>query len=109
MVLTLHGSPQANGMMLAARGQGRFILQAIDGVRFTDMPPVTRLFCGTADCARATVTLKPMGAGGYDLVEIRRGLPLKGAALMMARPRNAVPSGAGDQTLLISRIELPAP
>lgn len=108
VALTLHGSPQANGMMLVARGQGRFILKAIDGVRFADMPPVSRLYCGTGDCARATVTLKPIGQRHYDLIEIRRGLPLKGAALMMARPRDAVPSGAGDQTLLVSRISLPS-
>jgi Peptidase family M28 len=107
VVLTLHGSPEASGMMLAARGKTRFILKAINGTAFTDLPPVSRFLCGTADCAAATLTLKPIGSGSYDLIEMRRGLPLKGATLMMARPRDAVPSGAGDQTLLISRIALP--
>ncbi len=107
VVLTLHGSPEANGMMLVARGKARFIVKAIDGIAFRDLPPVSRFLCGTADCATAVLTLKPVDPGSYDLIEMRRGLPLKGAALMMARPRDAVPSGAGDQTLLISRIALP--
>jgi Peptidase family M28 len=107
VVLSLHGSPQADGMMLAARGKARFILEAVNGTVFRDLPPVSRFLCGTADCANATLTLKPTDPGSYDLVEVRRGLPLNGAALMMARPRDAVASGAGDQSLLISRIALP--
>jgi hypothetical protein len=107
VIVALNGSHDADGMMLALPPPERFTLKAINGKHFDTLPPVSRFICDTPDCAAATVTLDEVAQGAFDLVEMRRGLPLKGAALMLARPADAVPSGMGDQTLLIARIPIP--
>ncbi len=109
VTVVLHGSRDADGMMLAAPPDTRFTLKSINGKNFDGLPPVSRLICGTPDCAGATVTLELRKQDGLDLIEMRGGLPMKGADLMRARPDDTVPSGSGDQTLLIARLPIPKP
>ena len=104
MVLALHGSRDADGMMLTSAPSGRFILKSIDGRHFDGLPPVSRFACETPDCANVTITLDGATIDAFNLVEMRHGLPMRGMGLMLARPDDAVPSGGGDQTLLIRRI-----
>ena len=107
MILALHGSRDADGMMLASASSGRFVLKSINGRHFDGLPPVSRFACETPDCANATITLEGATTDAFNLVEMRHGLPMKGLGLMLARPDDAVPSGGGDQTLLIRRIATP--
>jgi hypothetical protein len=107
ITLTLHGSRDADGMMLVSAPSVRFTLKSINGRPFAGLPPVSRFACDTSDCADAAIGLDAMDGDAIDLVEMRHGLPMKGVGLMLARPDDAVPSGAGDQTLLIKRISIP--
>jgi hypothetical protein len=107
VTIAMRGSRDADGMMLALSKPGRFTLKAIDGKVFDGLLPVSRLVCDTHDCAGATLTLETAARGPFTLVEMRRGLPMTGADLLRARPDYAVPSGAGDQSLLTARIPLP--
>ena len=107
LAITLHGSASADGMMLIFPPAAQLYLKAVNGQTFDGLPPVLRLDCEAPDCADATFTFQGGAQGGFDLVEMRRGLPMKGAKLMLARPPFAVPSGSGDTTLLIKRIAAP--
>jgi hypothetical protein len=104
LTVSLKGSAEADGMMLAASAP--FTVTAVNGRHF-DLPPATRLICDTPDCAEAIFTLEQTHSTRFDVTEMRRGLPPKGNALLEARPPYAVPSGAGDQTLLMRTIAAP--
>jgi hypothetical protein len=107
MTVALQGSRDADGMMLALSEPGRFTLKAINGKVFDRLLPVSRLVCDTHDCAGTTLTLETAAQGTFTLVEMRRGLPMTGANLLLARTDDAVPSGVGDQSLLTARIPIP--
>ncbi|MGH6829074.1 MAG: hypothetical protein ACREFW_09215, partial [Rhizomicrobium sp.] len=102
VTVTLHGSMQATGMMLVSSAP--FTIDAVGGRPFEGLPHVTRLLCDTPDCARATIALKQKTIGSFEVIEVRRGLPVTGNVLLSARPADAVPSGAGDQTWLVRQI-----
>jgi len=104
LTIALHGSPEAAGMMLVLPAP--LTLETVNGQTFQNVPPALRVLCDTPDCANVTMTFKGRVTGNLDLVELRRGLPAKGDALLKARPGNAVPSGAGDQTFLVQRMTL---
>jgi hypothetical protein len=101
LTVTLQGSPEADGMMLIFPTP--LTLPSIDGKHFDGLPPSTRFICGTPDCARAVMNFSGKAAG-FDVIEMRHGLPAKGQALLAARPATAVPSGAGDQTVLVRHV-----
>jgi hypothetical protein len=103
--VALHGSGQADGMMLIFPSP--LVLQRINNRAFADLPPSLRFGCDTGDCADAVITFRGRIAGSFDIIEVRRGLPPRGKALLEARPDDAVPSGAGDQTLLVRPITVP--
>jgi len=105
VTVALQGSRETDGMMLASPAP--FILKAVNGEAFNGMSSATRLICDTRDCAGATLTLETKARGTFTLVEMRRGLPMTGTGLLLARPDDAVPSGSGDQTLLTARIPIP--
>jgi hypothetical protein len=104
ITIALHGSPEAAGMMLVLPAP--LTLETVNGQTFANVPPALRVLCDTPDCANATLKFKGKATGNLDLVELRHGLPAKGAGLLKARPGNAVPSGAGDQTFLVRRVTL---
>jgi hypothetical protein len=105
LTVTLHGSSQADGMMLIFPTP--LTLESVNDRQFADMPPSTRMTCDTPDCANATLTFAGKSPATFDVVEVRGGLPAKGNALVEARPDNAVPSGAGDQTFLVRHVTIP--
>ncbi|HEX4106060.1 MAG TPA: hypothetical protein VHX92_07495, partial [Rhizomicrobium sp.] len=105
LTVTLHGSAQADGMMVIFPTP--LTLESVNDRPFANMPPLTRMGCDTPDCADARMTFAGKPPASFDVVEIRRGLPAKGNALLAARPDTAVPSGAGDQTFLVRHITVP--
>jgi hypothetical protein len=107
LTLALHGSRQADGMMLIFPTP--LALQSINGHEFKNIPPSAQWNCHTPDCSSAVVTFAGTSPRTFDLIELRRGLPPKGQALLKARPDIAVPSFSGDQTLLIRHIATIAP
>ena len=105
ITIALQGSPQATGMMLVLPAP--LTLESINGQTFQNLPPALRVVCGTPDCANAAMTFKGRTTGDLDVMEMRRGLPAKGDALLKARPGDAVPWSVGDQTYLTRRMTLP--
>ena len=69
----------------------------------------TTIVCSTPDCAGARVKLQVGSSQSWELLLVahRRGLPPQGATLLQARSPLAVPSQAGDRTVLGSRIAVP--
>lgn len=70
---------------------------------------VEAINCATPDCGQMRVTLHMASAAPFELQlrAVRRGLPQQGAALVRARPPEAVPSQGGDTTLLVKNIAVP--
>jgi hypothetical protein len=101
LTITLHGSPQADGMMLIFPAPLR--LESINEEHFATLPPSTRFSCDTPDCASAVMDFSGQAAG-FDVIEMRHGLPAKGQSLLDARPDTAVPSSAGDQSFLVRHV-----
>ncbi|OJU11630.1 MAG: hypothetical protein BGN85_02540, partial [Alphaproteobacteria bacterium 64-11] len=106
VVLTMHGSAQADGMILDVPARAGLKSLSVDGVP-SAASGNTMILCRTPDCARARIVLD----GDFRNVwlrfaEVRRGLPPRGALLSGARPRDAVPSGQGDQTVIGGSIGL---
>jgi hypothetical protein len=68
-----------------------------------------QISCGTPDCgsARIILSFETAAPASLTLIARRRGLPPEGARLLKARPTWAVPSQAGDVTLLARKIEIP--
>jgi len=102
VTIALHGSLQADGMMLIFPAP--LTLESVNEGHFVTLPPSTRVVCDTPDCANATMTFAGKLPATFDVVEIRRGLPAKGQALLIARPDTAVPSSAGDQSFLVRHV-----
>jgi hypothetical protein len=65
--------------------------------------------CATPDCGKMQMTLHLGSAAPFDMEirAVRRGLPPQGAALLKARPPEAVPSQGGDTTVLIRNVAVP--
>jgi hypothetical protein len=68
-----------------------------------------QISCGTPDCgsARIILSFETAAPASLTLIARRRGLPPEGGRLLKARPTWAVPSQAGDVTLLARKIEIP--
>jgi hypothetical protein len=101
LTITLHGSSQADGMMVIFPAPLR--LESVNEGHFVALPPSTRFSCDTPDCANAVMNFSGHAAS-FDVIEMRHGLPAKGKSLLDARPDNAVPSSAGDQTFLVGHV-----
>jgi hypothetical protein len=111
VVITLQGSAQADGMILIIPNQAGLISAAIGGRIFApNSKDEFRIICATAECRNARIVLgfKSTGPVSLLLTEQRFGLPPDGAKLIAARGPDAVASQFGNQTLLVSRIEIPA-
>jgi hypothetical protein len=110
VTLALHGSPDADGMILyipkAAKLQG-IDLRGQHLVAPPDWSGATRLLCVSRDCRDETVKLTIAGdASGLVFAEDRYGLPPFGDALKAARPNTAMASQSGDQVMLANTISL---
>jgi hypothetical protein len=70
----------------------------------------TVISCATPDCGSARLVLELGSSSSVQLTLIarRRGLPPQGVKLIKARPSWAVPSQAGDATLLGTSVPVPA-
>ena len=111
-VVVLRGSEQADAMALYLPGSLR--VRSIElGGQYLVAPPGwhqdTLLVCLSRDCRDERVSLSWIGsARDLEYAEQRYGLPAFGAFLEQARPYSAMPSQAGDQVMLISRLPLAA-
>ena len=110
ITIDLHGSPDANGMVL-------MVPSGLGSVRTNDAPVQTisgsneRSFvsCGGRDCANAHIVLNFTGpvAKSVILAETRYGLPSDAAFLLKARPDWAVPAGQGDMSFAAVDVAVP--
>lgn len=105
LTIALHGSPRADGMTVIFPTP--LTLDSVNDRQFKNLPPLTRLTCDTPDCAGASLTFAGKIPAAFDVVEVRRGLPATGRALLAARPGDAVQSSGGDETFLVRHVTLP--
>jgi hypothetical protein len=78
---------------------------SLGGITMPMQPGAVVVNCATGDCGAMELE---MGADApLTLVETRRGLPVQGEILLKARPDTAVPSQAGDRTLLVTQVTPP--
>jgi hypothetical protein len=111
-IVALHGSEQANAMVLFIPGSLRLRTIELGGQQLTAPPgwdQDTYLVCLSRDCRDERVSLRWTGsARDLEFAEQRYGLPSFGIFLEQARPKSAVPSQAGDEVMLISELPLEA-
>ncbi len=113
ITITLHGSPQASGMLLIVPKDAALRVIDIHGehvVAPKDNNTYTVLACVSRDCATETVGLE-FGSRRditLTLVEDRYGAPDFAAKLVAARPKNAIPSQNGDVVALVNTIVVKA-
>lgn len=115
--LALHGSSQAEMMVLAIPKDAGMKTIEIDGKRFDvskawaqTQSPYNIIGCFSRDCATKTVEFDLSARDAVKVVvgEIRYGLPPDGQALIAARPRTAVASQNGDTTVLLDSVTIPS-
>jgi hypothetical protein len=109
-IVSLDLKAQGDGVALLVPEEARLRAITIGGVTTPVSGRRISIFCGTPDCATAQVRLT-MGSSApvnLTLVAARAGLPPDGTKLLKARPAEAVPSQAGDRTLLVAKIAIPA-
>jgi hypothetical protein len=117
VALALHGSPQADQMVVAVPRDAGLKTIEIDGKRF-DVPktwaqsslPYNFIGCFSRDCATKTIAFELSARSELKLLvgELRYGLPPDGRKLVAARPKTAVASQNGDTTVLINSVTVPA-
>jgi hypothetical protein len=111
-IVALHGSEQANAMLLFIPGSLRLRTIELGGQQLTAPPgwdQDTYLACLSRDCRDRRVSLSWTGsARDLKFAEQRYGLPSFGALLEQARPKSAAPSQVGDEVMLISELPFEA-
>ena len=82
----------------------------IGGVEAAAEGQVESITCATPDCGQMQMILHLGSQAPFEILlrSLRHGLPPQGAALVKARSPDAVPSQAGDTTVLIAKISVPA-
>jgi hypothetical protein len=108
--VTLDLSATADGVMLVVPADAKLQALTIGNVTTQVSERRVSIVCGTPDCAHARMTLRLGSSEAVSLLLVaqRRGLPPEGAKLLKARPPQAVPSQAGDGTMLATKITIPA-
>jgi hypothetical protein len=113
VILTLHGSPNADRMVVVVPKQENLLRAEIDGHVFLPSarsrnPIGTVIACSTADCRGKTVKLVFRSPGPKHIVlgEQHFGLPPDGATFQAARPPDAIASQSGDTTIVFTRLVL---
>jgi hypothetical protein len=113
VIIALHGSPQASGMLLAIPKDAQLKVIDIHDEHVAapkDDSGDTVLACVSRDCATETVGLefashKPIS---LTLIEDQYGAPPFAAKIVAARPKNAIPSQNGDIIALVNTIKIGA-
>ena len=101
-------APGGVNLLLPRRARLRSV--TIGGVEVAAEGQVESINCATPDCGQMQMTLHLGTSAPFEILfrSLRRGLPPQGAALVKARSPDAVPSQAGDTTVLIGKISVPA-
>jgi hypothetical protein len=107
--VTLDLKTQSDAVMLVVPAEAALKSVTINGVTAAAGGQRTTIVCSTPDCAKARIVLDLGSSRPVELTLLanKRGLPPRGAKLLKARPPEAVPSQAGDRTILAARIALP--
>jgi hypothetical protein len=115
LTLALKGSDDANQMALILTDPAAISAIDIRDWHFQAPPQWAKLdrvviACMSRDCASATLALALKDDAPLDAIlgEDRFGAPPQAAALVAARPKNAVPSQNGDGVLLINHLQIQA-
>jgi hypothetical protein len=108
--VTFEMDAPGNGVTLLLPRQAQLRSLTIVGVQAPAPGQVDTIICATPDCGRMQMTLHLGSAAPFEIVlqAVQRGLPAQGGALLKARPPEAVPSQAGDRTMLMSKIAIPS-
>jgi hypothetical protein len=107
--VTLDLKTQSDAVMLVVPPEAALRSVTINGVTAAAGAQRTAILCSTPDCAQARMVLRFGSSRPVELLLLanKRGLPPQGARLLKARPPEAVPSQAGDGTILAARIAVP--
>jgi Peptidase family M28 len=108
--VTLDLNAPGDGVALVLPGNAELRSLTIGGIEAKAAGQVDAVTCATPDCGRTRMILHLGSSSSFDIMlrSMHRGLPPQGSALLKARPPEAVPSQAGDMTLLIRKITVPA-
>jgi len=100
---------ESDAVMLIVPAEAKLQSFTIAGVTTQASGDRVTILCSTPDCATARMTLRLASSEpvSLQLLAQRRGLPPEGAKLLKARPPEAVPSRAGDRTILAANIAIP--
>lgn len=107
--VTLDLKTESEAVMLIVPAEAKLQSYTIAGVTTQASEDRVTILCSTPDCATARMTLRFASSEpvNLQLLAQRRGLPPEGATLLKARPPEAVPSRAGDRTILAANIAIP--
>lgn len=107
--VTLDLKTSGDAVMLMVPAEAKLQSLTIAGVTTLASQDRVTIFCSTPDCATARMTLRLASSEpvSLQLLAQRRGLPPNGEKLLKARPPEAVPSRAGDRTILAANIAIP--
>jgi hypothetical protein len=112
VTLALHGSPDADGMLLRIPRAAGLAALDLRGQHLTGQgwSGQSMLSCASRDCRdlAVTLTLGSHTAVALPFAELRYGLPASGARLQAARPATAMASQSGDETILTNMLTLGA-
>ncbi|HEX4026481.1 MAG TPA: M20/M25/M40 family metallo-hydrolase [Rhizomicrobium sp.] len=108
--VTLALDAPGDGVTLLLPREAQLRSLTIAGIEAPAEGQVDTITCATPDCGRMQMTLHLGTSTPFEIVlrSVHRGLPPQGAALLKARPPEAVPSQVGDVTLLTRTIAVPA-
>jgi hypothetical protein len=108
--LRLHGSPEADGMMLSIPADAGLVFASVGEWKLAPHPQGRFVVtCATAECRDLPVTMRFTSAAPVtlELAELRLGLPAGGEKLQRARGNMAVASQIGDSMLLLTELKVP--
>ncbi len=112
VTVALRGSRGADGMIVHIPKDARLAGLDVRGQHLASQgyEGDTQLLCVTSDCRDLDITFKLASHRAVVLpfAEFHYGLPGFAAKLKEARPRTAMPSQSGDETVLADRVMLPA-
>jgi hypothetical protein len=108
VTLDLNAPGDGVNLLLPERAGLRSV--TIGGIEAAAEGQVESINCATPDCGRMQLTLHLGTPAPFEILlrSLRHGLPPQGMAVVKARSPDAVPSQAGDTSVLIGKIAVPA-